>query len=227
MNNAKAILSIKDISFSYVSQAAPIKKQILLDKISLSLRPGEIVSIVGTNGSGKSTLLNLVAGFLQPVSGSISITPGKVSMVFQDIGLLEWKTVMENVELSLLSSDLQPIERKKMASSALKLLGVLAAKHKFPKELSGGMKQRVAIARAIAPNPKILLLDEPFSSLDWATKHNLQKELLKIIKRKNIGVLLVSHDLAEARFLSDKIFLLSKGKLRRFGPTQCSKAIEN
>jgi NitT/TauT family transport system ATP-binding protein len=210
MNNP--CLVVEKVSFAYPKNGSAQKN--ILSSASFSLLPGEIVSVIGENGCGKSTLLNLVAGFLEPNAGKIMVDSKMVSMVFQDIGLFEWKSAFANVELGLLSSKLDSFQIKKIVDENLSLLGVLGAKDKFPKELSGGMKQRVAIARALASNPKVLLLDEPFSALDWKTKRSLQKELLKIIKQKKIGVLLVTHDLNEAAFFSDKVFLLEKSKLK-------------
>jgi len=207
-------LVVNDVYFTYPSNGVPEKR--ILSQASFLLSGGEVISIIGENGGGKSTLLNLVAGFIQPNQGEIVVDLKKVSMVFQDIGLLEWKNAFANVELALLSSNYSEQKRKALVEDNLKLLGVLDAKYKLPKELSGGMKQRVAIARALVSNPKVLLLDEPFSALDWKTKRALQKELLKIIKKKKIGVVLVTHDLNEAAFFSDIVFLLEKSKLKKF-----------
>jgi len=211
MNNP--CLVVDKVSFAYPTNNG--SKKYILHEASLSLSPGEVVSVIGENGSGKSTLLSLVAGFLEKGNGKILVDSKKISIVFQDMGLLEWKSAFENVELSLLSSNLMQVQRKNIVGESLSLLGVLGAKDKLPKELSGGMKQRVAIARALASSPKVLLLDEPFSALDWKTKRALQKELLKIIKKKKIGVVLVTHDLNEAVFFSDKVLMLSNGKLKR------------
>jgi ABC-type nitrate/sulfonate/bicarbonate transport system ATPase subunit len=211
MNNP--CLVVEKVFFAYPKNGSAQKN--ILSRASFSLFPGEIVSVIGENGCGKSTLLNLVAGFLEPCEGEVVVDRKRVSVVFQDIGLLEWKNAFENVELGLISSDLDSSQRKIIVDENLSLLGVLGAKDKFPKELSGGMKQRVAIARALASNPKVLLLDEPFSALDWKTKRALQEELLKIIKKKKIGVILVTHDLNEAAFFSDKVLMLSGGKLNK------------
>ena len=206
-------LVVENVSFAYPSTSA--SQKMILSDASFSLLPGEIVSIIGENGSGKSTLLNLIAGFFEFKEGEVIVDSKKVSMVFQDMGLLEWKSAFDNVDLSLISSDLTAGQKKKVVEDSLKLMGVFAAAKKLPKELSGGMKQRVAIARALASSPKVLLLDEPFSALDWKTKGGLQKELLKIVKKKRVGVVLVTHDLDEAVFFSDKVLMLSNGKLKR------------
>ena len=211
MNNPCLVL--KGVSFAYPSKDGCTRS--LFSNTSFSLFPGEIISIIGENGTGKSTLLNLIAGFFELEKGKILVDSKRVSMVFQDIGLLEWKNAFDNVELSLISSNFTQLQRKKIVEENLSLLGVLNAKNKLPKELSGGMKQRVAIARALVSNPKVLLLDEPFSALDWKTKVSLQKELLKIIKKKKIGVVLVTHDLNEAVFFSDKVLMLLKGRLSK------------
>jgi len=208
MNNP--CLVVDNIAFNYPSKGE-VKK--VFENASFSILPGEVISILGENGSGKSTMLNLIAGFFLPLSGGISVDQKRVSMVFQDIGLLEWKNAFDNVKLGLISKNLTKEERKKIVEDSLNLMGVLSSANKLPKELSGGMRQRVALARALASTPKVLLLDEPFSALDWKTKASLQKELLRIIKKKKIGVVLVTHDLNEAVFFSDRVMMLSKGKL--------------
>jgi ABC-type nitrate/sulfonate/bicarbonate transport system ATPase subunit len=216
---------VNKLSFAYPANGGEISSpKELLSEVSFQIDKGEVVSICGANGCGKSTLLNILAGFIKPDLGTVSfpLSNGKIysSFVFQDLGLMEWKTAYENVELALLSSISSSEERKSIVEEYLNLLGVFEHKDKLPKELSGGLKQRVAIARALAPSPKLLLLDEPFSALDWKTKKDLQKELLRIIKKKKIGVVLVTHDLNEAAFFSDRVFMISNKKLVKFNLDQ-------
>jgi len=211
-------LSIKNLCFDYSKKVVDWRTaKLLLNGVSFNVNKGEIVSILGPNGCGKSTLLNLVAAFLNPVRGEIlrlnSVhTQNKVfsSIVFQELGLLDWKSAAYNIELGLLFSVPEKEKRFERVNENLKLLGVFEHRNKFPKELSGGLKQRVAIARALAPNPELLLLDEPFSALDWKTKETLLVDLLSILRKKGITVLLVTHDIGEAIFLSDRILVLNK-----------------
>lgn len=210
MNN-KPCIEIKNLSYHYDEDNR------ILDKLNFHIEEGEIVSIIGPNGCGKTTLINLIAGFINPTTGKI-VYHNKTesglfsSVVFQDSALLEWKSVFRNVELSLISNIKDPLERKKITKEYLRLLGIIDHHDKLPKELSGGLKQRTAIARALAPNPRLLLLDEPFSSLDLPTKESLKRDLLGIIKKDNKSVIMVTHDIDEAIMFSDKILLLLNGK---------------
>jgi len=210
-------LNLSGIGFDYPSINREVCKKNLLSNINLKVSCGEIVSICGRNGSGKSTLLNIIAGFNSPIVGKIVHlqSSGDVfaAMVFQEIGLLEWKSAFENVALGVLSKKMDEKEKNELVLKSLALLGVLEDKDKLPKELSGGLKQRVAIARALAANPKVLLLDEPFSALDWNVKEKLIKDLRKILKAKNISAVFVTHNPDDALLFSDKVFALNNGNL--------------
>ncbi len=194
---------------------------IALKDINLSVRQGQVVSIIGHSGCGKSTLLNLIAG-LTPVTQGILICAGREiagpgperAMVFQNHSLLPWLTCFGNVYLaveSVFGAASNKAELKKRAHDALQLVGLSRAADKYPHELSGGMKQRVGIARALAMQPKVLLLDEPFGALDALTRAQLQDELMRIIECSGQTVMMVTHDVDEAVLLSDRIVMMTNG----------------
>lgn len=205
------IIRIENVGFFYPMTP----EKMVLDNISLTLKKGEIVCLVGSNGCGKTTLLNLIAGFLRPTNGKIFFGNGNnfASMVFQQLGLLEWKNVQQNIEFALLPQKLTREERTNRVNDCLKLCKLENEKEKLPKELSGGMKQRTAIARALAPQPAILLLDESFSALDLETRKELQKDLFTIAKKTKISVILVTHHLDEVLQYADCLLTLDKGTI--------------
>ncbi|HEX9397949.1 MAG TPA: ABC transporter ATP-binding protein [Burkholderiales bacterium] len=198
---------------------------VILDGISLVVRKGEFVSLIGHSGCGKSTLLNLVAGLARPTGGAILLADRHVEgpgpdrgVVFQNHSLLPWLTCYENVHLA--------VERvftesksllKKRTLEALDLVGLSHAVDKYPHQISGGMKQRVGIARALAIEPKVLLLDEPFGALDALTRATLQDELLRIVAQTGATVLMVTHDVDEAVLLSDRVVMMTNGPAARIG----------
>ena len=192
----------------------------VLHDIDLRIRPGEFFCLVGQSGCGKTTLLNVIAGFLAPTNGAVYLD-GRVLrgpsndrvVVFQDVhnSLFPWMTVRENVEFGLRMLGRAPDERKRRVDALLQLVGLTEHDDKFPDELSGGMKQRVQIARALAIGPKILLMDEPFASLDAQTRRTMQAELLRIWERTQTSVLFITHDIIEAVTLADRIGVMSKG----------------
>lgn len=180
----------------------------LLHNVSLLAEKGQIVVVLGESGCGKSTLLRLIVGLDNSFEGKILGVQGKesIGMIFQDIRLLPWKTVRENIRFAASSpsrADEMEIDR------LLRLVHLAGAGDLLPKELSGGMAQRVALARALVNEPEVLLFDEPFSSLDSLTRNTLQAELLQIVHEKGITCVFVTHDLDEAVFLADRITLIS------------------
>jgi NitT/TauT family transport system ATP-binding protein len=184
--------------------------------VALEVRPGEFVSIIGPSGCGKSTLLNAVAGFLKPTQGTVLIDGEPVSgpsadrgMVFQQYSLFPWKTVRENVEFGLKMKGLSALERQRAARTLLGLAGLLPFENHYPDRLSGGMKQRVGIVRALATGPRVLLLDEPFGALDAQTRVIMQQILTNMWQRLKISVLFVTHDIDEAIFLSDRVYVMT------------------
>lgn len=189
-----------------------------LDDVSLSVTAGEFVTLIGPSGCGKSTLLRLVADLLTPTSGSVRVA-GKTAraareaqdygIAFQQAGLLEWRTVLRNVELPLELHGVGARERRARAEELLEVVGLADVAGKRPSQLSGGMQQRVAIARALAPKPALLLMDEPFGALDEMTRERLQDELLAVRAREGTTVLLVTHSVSEAAYLSDRVVVMS------------------
>ncbi|WP_441251858.1 ABC transporter ATP-binding protein [Tardiphaga sp. 71_E8_N1_1] len=211
-------ISIQDVSVSFRGKRGPSFSA--LSNISLEIGSGEVVSLIGHSGCGKSTLLNTIAGLQVPTAGRVICGTRPVTgpgpdraMVFQSHALLPWKTCIENVELGVrhVFRNLNPGEIRERAMIALDLVHLMHAKDKFPSEISGGMKQRVGIARAIAVNPGVLLLDEPFGALDALTKASLQDELLQIIERSKSTVVMVTHDIDEAIYLSDRVVAMTNG----------------
>lgn len=186
----------------------------VLDDISISVGSGEFLCIVGPSGCGKTTLLRIIAGLEKADSGEILIdgietnepSPRK-GMVFQEFALFPWRTVIKNVEFGI--EQLPEDERKKIAREYIKLVKLDGFEDKYPHELSGGMKQRVAIARALAPDPEILLMDEPFGALDAQTRNLLQVELLEIWEKTKKTIIFVSHNIDEATYLGDRVIVLT------------------
>jgi NitT/TauT family transport system ATP-binding protein len=192
-------------------------KQKILDKVSLNIKPCEIIALLGKSGCGKSTLLRLIAGIIQPCKGRVKFYPDDddksfgISMVFQNFALFPWMTVFENVELGLESMNISKDERKVRALAAIDLIGLDGFESAYPRELSGGMQQRVGFARALVVNPEILLMDEPFSSLDALTSDALKNDFLDlwISKKTSLkAVVLVTHSIEEAVLMADRIIIL-------------------
>lgn len=187
-----------------------------VSSVALHVEPGEFVSIIGPSGCGKSTLLNAVAGFLTPTEGRVLADGAPVrgpsaerGMVFQQYSLFPWKTVRQNVEFGLKMKGVAMHERQASARTLLGLAGLLPFENLYPDSLSGGMKQRVGIVRALAPGPKVLLLDQPFGALDAQTRSIMQQILTNMWQQLRISVLFVTHDIDEAIFLSDRIYVMT------------------
>jgi len=187
-----------------------------LRDINLTVAEGEFVAIVGASGSGKSTLLRIVDGLMPGSAGKISVAgnvvtkPGRDrAMVFQQDSLLPWKTVIENVSYGLAIAGMARTEREAIAQRFIDLAGLKGFEQHFPHQLSGGMRQRVNVARALAVDPKILLLDEPFAALDAQTREVMQTELLNIWSAQKKTVVLITHQIDEAVFLSDRVVVFS------------------
>lgn len=188
----------------------------ILDNVSFDVKKGEIVTILGKSGCGKSTLLNMVGGFETVDQGKILLEGEEVKrptrkcvMLFQQRNLLPWRSVFKNVELGLEGERLSASEKRERILSALKLVGLEQHIEQFPHELSGGMQQRVSIARAFAMQPDVILMDEPFAALDTFNRYHLQDELVRIQTQEKTTILLVTHDIDEAVYLSDRILIMS------------------
>ncbi len=211
-----------EIRVEHLSVRFPDKKNGIpvtaLQDVSLTIRQGEFVSLVGPSGCGKTTLLRTIADLQQPTEGNVTVLgrsprdirlAKKYGIVFQNPVLYDWRTVRRNVCMPMELKGIPKKIRTQTVSEMLELVGLYDFGRKFPHELSGGMQQRVGIARALAVKPEILLMDEPFSALDEFTKEKLNEDLLRIWHKTNKTILFVTHNIAEAVFLSDRVVVLS------------------
>ena len=180
----------------------------VLRELSLGIKRGEFVAVVGPSGCGKTTLLNLLSGYDQPSSGAI-MREGRVRMVYQQDGLFPWLTVAENIALGLRQIKSEA-ERAKQIAEMVRLIRLEGFEQHYPHQLSGGMRQRVELARALAGEADILLLDEPFSALDYLTRLRMRQELARILHERPRTVALVTHDIEEAAQLADRVIVLSE-----------------
>ncbi|QUS38683.1 ABC transporter ATP-binding protein [Tardiphaga alba] len=208
-------IDISHVGKVYQSQGtdAPVTA---LDGVSLRIRRGEFISLLGPSGCGKSTLLNIVAGFQSATSGQILQNGRKITkpdpsrtVVFQDYALFGWMTVQQNVEFGLKAKGMPKAQRAEIARSLIAMVQLSGFEDKFPHQMSGGMKQRAAIARALAPDPDILLMDEPFGALDAQTRVLLQEEIARISSEAKKTVIFVTHGIDEAVFLADRVVVMS------------------
>ena len=193
---------------------APVRA---LDAFDMDVEDGEFISIVGPSGCGKSTFLNVLLGLIKPDSGEVRMHGRKITgpgseraMVFQEFGLLPWRTVQHNIELGLELKRIAAVKRRLIAERLISLVGLAGFESHYPHELSGGMKQRVGLARALATDPEVLLMDEPFAALDAQTRDLMQVELLRIWREARKTVLFVTHQIDEAIYLSDRVLVMTK-----------------
>jgi sulfonate transport system ATP-binding protein len=200
----------------------------VLENLNLQVKKGEFVSIVGASGCGKSTLLKLITSLEQPDEGTIRIdgttvkgVSEKCSMIFQEARLMPWLTVEKNIDF-VIPKNVGKKERKELLDRNIELVGLTNFRKALPSQLSGGMQQRVSIARGLVTNPELLLLDEPFGALDAFTRMNMQQELLNIWRKEKNTMMLVTHDIDEAIFLSTKIVIMSErpGKIKKIIPVE-------
>jgi NitT/TauT family transport system ATP-binding protein len=208
------IIRIQDVSKTYRSRDSEVQS---LRPLNFSIRDGEFVSIVGPSGCGKSTLLKMVAGLLPPTTGEIFIDGktivkphGSAGIVFQSALLLPWRNVLENIMLPIQLKKLSRETYLRRARDLLKLAGLEAFERHLPWQLSGGMQQRVAICRALVHDPKIMLMDEPFGALDAMTRERMNIELQRIQRETGKTVLLITHSIQEAVFLSDRVLVMTE-----------------
>ncbi|HTO29786.1 MAG TPA: ABC transporter ATP-binding protein [Pararhizobium sp.] len=209
-------VSIRHLSKSYSLNGSAL--QVLKD-ISLHVRPGESLAIVGASGSGKTTLLRVLAGLEEADAGTVLVDGKTVkgvgaerAVIFQEPRLLPWLTVLDNVAFGLETGGLSREQARSRARHYVRLVGLQPFETAYPRQLSGGMAQRVGIARALAVQPEILLLDEPLGALDAMTKIEMQQELARIWQEEDVTTILVTHDLEEAIYLADRILILPRGK---------------
>ena len=220
----KKYVQIENVQMSFDTRQGTF---VALRDIDLKIDPGEFVTLIGHSGCGKSTLLNLIAGLLMPTDGIMLCADREIAgpgpdrgVVFQNHSLLPWLTCFENVLLAVerVFGGVETREQlRQRTSAALSLVHLSHAEHKYPHEISGGMKQRVGIARALSMQPKVLLMDEPFGALDALTRAHLQDELMKIVKQTNSTVVMVTHDVDEAVLLSDRIVMMTNGPAATIG----------
>lgn len=217
----QVMIQVHNVSKTFKNKEQDVK---VLDDISFNVDKGEIISILGESGCGKSTLLNIIGGFERTTNGEVLLDGSKVNMpsqkcimLFQNYGLLPWRSVLKNVELGLEKTITNAKLRKEKAMHYIQLVGLDGKEDMFPHELSGGMQQRVGIARALAIQPELILMDEPFAALDTFNRYNLQNELLRIQSQEKTTMILVTHDIDEAIYLSDRIFIMhpNPGRIHR------------
>jgi ABC-type nitrate/sulfonate/bicarbonate transport system ATPase subunit len=215
------VITIRDVSKQYVVKNDVLK---VLNKLNLTILPGEFVGIVGASGCGKSTLLRLLLGLDQDYQGEITIGETRITgtsldrgIVFQEHRLFPWLTIRENVALGLENSSWSAEQKTRAVQEHLELVGLNGFEGAYPHQLSGGMAQRAAIARGLVNRPSILLLDEPFGALDALTRSRMQQELQRIWQAERITMLLVTHDVEEAVYLGDRVVVMEPrpGRIKR------------
>jgi NitT/TauT family transport system ATP-binding protein len=209
----RGLIEIRDLGVVFGSNGSAVEA---VNSVSLTVKPGEFVSLIGPSGCGKSTLLNIVAGFVNPTSGTVNVDGVSVTgpsanrgVVFQQYSLFPWLKVRENVEFGLRMQGMPGGQRETTARTLLGLAGLLAFENHYPDQLSGGMKQRVGIVRALATSPQVLLMDEPFGALDSQTRVVMQEILTNMWQQFRLSVLFITHDIEESIFLSDRVFVMT------------------
>lgn len=200
------VLEINNVSKTFFTELGEIK---VLDDINFDVEVGEIISIVGPSGSGKSTILNIISELIKPTSGSVNVN-GELGYMFQKDQLFEWRTIWKNVLLGLEIKKELNDDNKEKVKKMLEKYDLIDFIDNYPSELSGGMRQRIALIRTIATKPNILLLDEPFSALDYQTRIKVSDDIYNIIKNEKLTAILVTHDISEAISMADRVIVLSK-----------------
>lgn len=199
------IVQVKDLSMNFYTKEGELE---VLKDMNFSLEEGEILTLLGPSGCGKSTILNILTNLLKPTEGEVKIN-GNIGYMFQKDNLLEWRNIMDNIIIGLEIQHKKTPEALENVEKLLKTYGLWEFKNMYPKELSGGMRQRVALIRTLSVNPDILLLDEPFSALDYQTRLLVSDDVYKIIRNEKKAAILVTHDISEAISMSDKVAVLS------------------
>jgi len=241
MDGAQVDISIVGLSKAFTRERLSV---VAIDGFDLELHHGEFVCLLGPSGCGKTTVLRIVAGLEDKTSGNVRVHVANLAghqdalnlaevqgagsdrgMVFQEFALFPWRSVRKNIEFGLEMRNVPEAERSRISSELIELVGLNGFEDSYPRELSGGMKQRVAIARALANDPEVLLMDEPFGSLDAQTRNLMQKELLRIWSAKKKTVLFVTHSVEEAVFLADRIVIMTArpGKVREIIPVPLTR----
>lgn len=214
--NEPSSLCVQQVSKSFPVPEDPLTLRQALSNISFSIAPGELVSLVGPSGCGKSTLLRLIAGLDTPDSGELLVGQESINkpsaergLVFQDPNLFPWLTVRRNIEAGLVARGVLR-EKRSEVGEFMRVVGLEAFSDAYPHHLSGGMAQRVALARALINHPKVLLLDEPLGALDAFTRMRMQEEVLRLWENRRTTMLLVTHDIDEAIYMSDRIMVMTQ-----------------
>jgi NitT/TauT family transport system ATP-binding protein len=221
---AAEFLVAHDVSYRYATRRGA-QSAAVLSQFAVSLTEGEFFCLLGPSGCGKTTVLNLMAGFLEPTTGSLTLAGRPIvgpgvdrTVVFQsDDALFTWLTTIDNVAFGLRMRGMSEQRRHAIAREYLHLVHLDGQENKYPAELSGGMKQRVQIARVLATDPQILLMDEPFGALDAQTRARLQDELVEIWRKTSKTIAFITHDIAEAVLLADRIGVMTQGPGSRLG----------
>lgn len=217
---AVPLLVVEKVTADFPDRERPLRA---LEEVSFAVHPQEFVCIVGPSGCGKSTLLRLLGGLLPPTSGrvlfegaALAAPRRDIGFVFQRLNLLPWRSAMANVTLPLELDGVHATEAERRAQAVLELVGLVGFERSYPRDLSGGMAQRVALARALAHDPQVLLLDEPFASLDALTRERMAQELMRIWQARRKTVVMVTHSISEAILLADRVLVLSSrpGRLK-------------
>jgi NitT/TauT family transport system ATP-binding protein len=220
-NAGSRLLDVDRITKAFVTAEGPLTA---VDDVSFGVAPGEFVSVIGPSGCGKSTLFNIIGGLVGDYQGRVTVDGAAVTgphesvgMVFQEESTFPWRTVLENVAFPLEIAGVDKVQRHERARHFVTLVGLAGFERRYPAELSGGMRQRVAIARTLASNPRILLMDEPFASLDEQTRVLLGDKVLKIQQELKQTTLLITHNLTEAVQLSDRVIVMTyrPGRVKR------------
>lgn len=198
-------LEMKNVSKTFYTEIGALD---VLEDITFNLNEGEIIAIVGPSGSGKSTLLNIISKLIEPTEGEIYVD-GEIGYMFQRDHLFNWRTVWKNIMLGLEIKKEKNQENIDKTKELLTKYGLIDFINSYPQELSGGMRQRIALIRTLATNPQVLLLDEPFSALDYQTRINVSEDIFKMIKDSNVSAILVTHDISEAIAMADRVIVLS------------------
>jgi NitT/TauT family transport system ATP-binding protein len=217
-------IAVHDVSMVFPTRRGEVRA---IDHVSMEIPDASFACIVGASGCGKSTLLNIMAGLVEPTSGSVTVDGSSIQgagadrgMVFQSYTLYPWLKVRENIEFGLALKGTSKRERRRVSDSLLGEMGLREFERAYPKELSGGMQQRAAIARALANDPKVLLMDEPFGALDALTRASAQRFLTEVWEQHRRTIAFVTHDIEEAIFLGDTVFVMSPrpGRIREVIP---------
>ena len=206
-----AVIETRDLAVSF---GEGDDHEVIFHHLNISVEVGEFVTLVGVSGAGKSTLLRVIADLITPLEGTIKVNTPKdptrrpIAMVFQAANLMPWRKISDNITLGLEGIDVSPEVMQERISHTLELVGLTDYRDRWPYQLSGGQRQRIGIARALAVEPDILLMDEPFGSLDAITRTGMQDELLRIWNETRKSILFVTHDIEEAVYLGDRVLLL-------------------